>query len=229
MRLTWKKRLQFARKHKDWTLEQWKVMWSDESRFTLFQSDGCTLKKRRVRRGADEVMHPSCLGPTVQVCEGSVMIWGCCSWSGLEVWVQHYVSREWGQLTTWIYWMTKLFHLWTFFLLWWLGHNPRSQCQDSLGPNWVRLVQGAWDKSFPHVDWPRESPDLNLFGNLCDVLEKTLPSSMQGLGEKLIQLWTEINVVTLQNRMETMSWRMHVVVKAKGGAVYNFGVISQFL
>ncbi|KAK3544716.1 hypothetical protein QTP86_026116, partial [Hemibagrus guttatus] len=36
-----KKRLQFARDHKDWTLEQWKkVMWSDESRFTLYQSDG---------------------------------------------------------------------------------------------------------------------------------------------------------------------------------------------
>ena len=31
----------FARKHKDWTPEWWKkVMWSHESRFTLFQSDG---------------------------------------------------------------------------------------------------------------------------------------------------------------------------------------------
>ena len=58
-----KKRLQFAREHKDWTLEQWKkVMWSDESRFILFQSDG----RVRVRREADEVMHPSCLVPTVQ-------------------------------------------------------------------------------------------------------------------------------------------------------------------
>ena len=74
-----KKRLQFAREHKDWTLEQWKkVMWSDESRFTLFQSDG----RIRVRREADEVMHPSCLVPTVQACGGSVMIWGCCSCSG---------------------------------------------------------------------------------------------------------------------------------------------------
>ncbi|KAF7652311.1 hypothetical protein LDENG_00098550 [Lucifuga dentata] len=75
-----KKRLQFAREHKDWTLELWKkVMWSDESRFTLFQSDGHI----RVRREADEVMHPSCLVPTIQACGGSVMIWGCFSWSGL--------------------------------------------------------------------------------------------------------------------------------------------------
>ena len=76
----WKKRLQFAREHKDWTLEQWKkVMWSNESRFTLFQSDGCI----RVRREGNKVMHPSCLVFTVQACWGSVMIWGWFSWSDL--------------------------------------------------------------------------------------------------------------------------------------------------
>ncbi len=74
------KRLQFDREHIDWTLEQCKkVMWSDESRFTLFQSDGHI----RVRREVEEVRHPSCLVPTVQACGGSAMIWGCCSWSGL--------------------------------------------------------------------------------------------------------------------------------------------------
>lgn len=45
------------------TLDEWKkVIWFDESRFTLFQSDGCI----RVRREADEVMHPSSLVPTVK-------------------------------------------------------------------------------------------------------------------------------------------------------------------
>lgn len=38
-----------------------KVMCSDESRFTLFQSDGHI----RVRREEDEVMHPSCIVPTI--------------------------------------------------------------------------------------------------------------------------------------------------------------------
>ena len=29
------------------------------------------------------MIHPSCLVPTVQVCGGSVVIWGGFSWSGL--------------------------------------------------------------------------------------------------------------------------------------------------
>ncbi len=42
-----KKRLQFIREHKYWALEQWKkVMWSDESRFTPFQSDGASEERR---------------------------------------------------------------------------------------------------------------------------------------------------------------------------------------
>ena len=69
-------------------------MWSDKSRFTLLQRDGCI----RVRREANEVMHPSCLKPTVQACGGSAMIWGGCS-SQVEV-QQHYVPKECGQLTT---------------------------------------------------------------------------------------------------------------------------------
>lgn len=37
----WEKQVQFAREQKDWTEEQWtKIMWSIESRFTPFQSDG---------------------------------------------------------------------------------------------------------------------------------------------------------------------------------------------
>ena len=52
---------------------------ADESRFTLFQSDGHI----GARREADEVMQPSCLVPTVPACGGGTMIWGCCSWSGL--------------------------------------------------------------------------------------------------------------------------------------------------
>ena len=59
--------------------------------------------------------------------------------------------------------------------------------------------------------------------NLWDVLEKalrsgqTLPSSIQDVGETLMQHWMEINLVTLQKLIETMPQRMRAVIKAKGG------------
>ena len=68
-----------------------------------------------------------------------------------------------------------------------------------------------------------QSPDLNPIENLWDVLDKdlrsgpTLPSSIQDLGEKLMQHWMEINLVTLQKLIETMPQRMRAVIKAKGG------------
>ncbi|KAK1799112.1 hypothetical protein P4O66_006695 [Electrophorus voltai] len=43
--------------HKDWTLEQWKkVMWSDESRFTLFQSDGSIRQYFKIRTQAIQAL-----------------------------------------------------------------------------------------------------------------------------------------------------------------------------
>ena len=74
-----KKRRLFAKEHKNWTVEDWKrVMWSDESRFTLFQNDG----RVRVWRKPHEALDPACVSPTVQASGGSVMIWACFCWHG---------------------------------------------------------------------------------------------------------------------------------------------------
>ena len=74
-----KKRLLFAREHQNWTVEDWKnVMWSDESRFNLFQNDG----RVKVWRQPHEALDSSCITPTVQASGGSVMIWGCFCWHG---------------------------------------------------------------------------------------------------------------------------------------------------
>ncbi len=53
-----KRRLQFARAHQNWTIEDWKnVAWSDESQFLLRHSDG----RVRIWRKEHESMDPSCL------------------------------------------------------------------------------------------------------------------------------------------------------------------------
>ena len=43
-----RKRLQFALAHSNWTWINWSVvLWTDESRFTLFQNDGRVFVRRR--------------------------------------------------------------------------------------------------------------------------------------------------------------------------------------
>lgn len=68
-----KKRLDFAKRHMHWTSEQWaKVLWSDESKFNLFSSDGI----RYVRRPPGRRYSPRYQVPTIKHGGGSVMVWG---------------------------------------------------------------------------------------------------------------------------------------------------------
>ena len=69
-----KKRLAWTKKHKQWTLDQWKsVLWSDDSKFEIFGSNPRVFVRCRV----GERMISPCLVPTVKHGGGGVMVWGC--------------------------------------------------------------------------------------------------------------------------------------------------------
>ncbi|GBM94806.1 hypothetical protein AVEN_134635-1 [Araneus ventricosus] len=66
-------RLQWAREHRDWTMDEWKrVSWSDESRFLIHYVDG----RVRVRRLPGEQLLPSCTAGHTQAGGGGIMLWG---------------------------------------------------------------------------------------------------------------------------------------------------------
>jgi len=73
-------RLQFAKDHQNWTIEDWKkVAFSDESKFNLFGSDG----RQHVRRPIGSRNDVRYQIPTVKHGGGSVTVWGVFSAQGV--------------------------------------------------------------------------------------------------------------------------------------------------
>ena len=70
-------RLAWAKKHKQWTLDRWKiVLLSDESKFEISGSNRRVFVRRRVYGVR---MISACVFPIMKHGGGGVMVWGCCA------------------------------------------------------------------------------------------------------------------------------------------------------
>ena len=199
----------------NWSLTEWtKVVFSDESRFGLFHSDG----RARVWRQAGERHHPDCVTPTVKFGGGSVMVWGCFSWWGVGPLVvvkgtldqDGYVDLMSEHLVPYLKQVDKQSHGVVF-------QEDNASCHTSKYATWWRQTH-----NIPRMPWPAQSPDLNPIEHLWDHLDrqvrkrKHLPTSLPELEAALQDEWSKISLSVLRKLISSMPSRRDAVIKAKG-------------
>lgn len=217
-----KLRLQWAKARLHWTADDWgRVVWSDESKFTLFSN--C---KRRlyVRRRPTEAYSPECLQPTVKFGGKGVMVWGCFSRNGVGV-----LHRVPGIMTQDMY-LDLLQNVGLPSAMSLRGLDYIFQ-QDNDPKHTASKVKYFFDNlpefGFPEftvMDWPSQSPDLNPVEHLWDEVERRLRrqpvriTTPDALFVHLRQAWNSIEADVCERLVSSMPERVRQVIANKGGA-----------
>ncbi|CAB4485417.1 unnamed protein product [Rhizophagus irregularis] len=197
-----KDRLRWAREKRNWEDEWKQVVWSDESRFALFESDG----RVKVWRSPGEAYNKDCIQPTVKFGGGSVMFWGCFGWHG----VGPLVVID-GNMNSDDYVNVLANHF-----IPWVNNYPGSIFQQD-GASCHTSNYSIWwmrTHNVPMLDWVAQSPDLNPIENLWDHLDrqvrkrKPLPKSKQELISVVQEEWRKISIETLHHLILSLPSRI---------------------
>ena len=204
-----KKRLIWARAHKNWSLSDWKqVLWSDESPFVLrFKNT------TRVWRLPNERFKSFALTGTVKH-DKKINVWGCFSYSGVGHihWVQGLMDQaKYKQIL--IHHMRpsskKLF-----------GNENFIFQQDNDPKHTAKTVKKYLENHFKVLEWPAQSPDLNPIENLWNYLNTQMkdrkPQNEKQLFEVIKSAWNGLNQNILHKLVEVMPRRCLAVIESKG-------------
>lgn len=207
-------RLEWAKNHKNLRKSGWgRILWSDESKFKLYQSDGrqwCYMRE-------GENLSKRTTVPTIKHGGGGVTVWGCFSSRGVGK-----ILKIEGNLTAEKYKNILRYHM-----------KPSAQDiygksgwifqQDNDPKHTATIVKNYFRQSGVEVlDWPSQSPDLNPIEHLWKELDRRVrknhhPTNLDGLWEALKKEWYSIPVEVCKTLVHSMPRRCQAVIKSSGG------------
>lgn len=212
-------RLQFARDHLNWTVEQWSsILFTDESKMCLHGSD----RRGRVYRRPGERFAQCCFSETVSYGGGSVMMWAGISIEGKTNLVFVPGGGRRGGLTAERYVEGILIdHVIPYagfigddFVL--MHDNARCHTANTTR----RFLE---EVGIETMAWPALSPDLNPIEHLWDELKRTVrvrdqtPTNIDELKTALEEEWEAIPQEHIKKLIRSMRNRMQAVIMARGG------------
>jgi hypothetical protein len=211
------RRLGWCKEKAKMTIEGWsKVIWSDESRFSIVGNDGGA----RVLRMEGERFQERHIKETVKFGKGSVMVWGCFWAGGVSPLVvvedtmnqDSYVKILADHFLPWLEELTSTEgDEFTF-------QEDGASCHTGSYVTWYK--NRCQIKQFDY--WPAQSPDLNPIEHLWTYLEKRLEQrrhqihNLEQLKVVLLQEWHRIDSNLLSVLALSMPRRCDAVVKSHG-------------
>lgn len=207
-----KKRRFWCLARKNWVDEWNRIVYSDESRFEIFENDS----HKWVWRKTDEKYEKDCLQPTVQKSDG-IMVWGCFCKDRLGP----LVLVE-GRITAEKYIDLLREHLLPFLND--LGHDMYLFQDDNAPVHTARKTKEWKEENLGNskLPWPAQSPDLNPIEHLWDVLERRVrlrnpkPKNKVQLFEALREEWYKIEPETYGKLTQSMPRRVDAVIRSNG-------------
>ena len=206
-------RLQWCRDHLAWQARQWnRVLFTDESRFTLERSDG----RQRVYRRSGERFRDACVTEADRFRGGSVMVWAGISHVGKT----NLIILN-GNLNAQRYRDEILAPVVIPYIQ--ANHNAIFQ-QDNARPHTARLTTQFLQANNVNVmDWPFTSPDLSPIEQIWDLLERRVrqrpaqPQTLRQLEQALRHEWQNIPVNMIRRYLRSVNRRCRAVINAAGG------------
>jgi transposase len=210
-------RLQFAKYHENWTVEDWKrVLWSDETKINRIGSDGRTYTWKQ--RG--EPLSDCTTTPTVKHGGGNnLIVWGCMGWNGVGKLIEVQGTMDAQQYCDILDDGVE-----ESFEKLEIPEEERVFQQDN-DPKHTSKKASQWfeDNDIQVLVWPSQSPDINPIEHLWVHLKRALlayptpPKGVHELWERVEVEWNGISAETCQNLIESMPRRIRAVIRAEGG------------
>lgn len=210
------KRLAFAKKYMHWTVEDWeRVIWSDESKFQIFGSDGRQYCWKREGENLDNRL----VKPTVKFGGGSVFVWGCFTSKGVG-----YLCRIDGGLDAELY--CKILSEDFMETLNYYGLEVENIIfQQDNDPKHTAKRTAKWfeENKINVLSWPAQSPDLNPIEHLWNDVDHRLRllnveiKGKDSLWEHVSKIWNETSKDTCDKLIKSMPERVRDVYKVSGG------------
>jgi hypothetical protein len=209
------KRLAWAKAHADWTVDDWKaVIFSDESKFTLFGTDG----REWCWRAPGQAFDKRFVKKSIKHGGGNVMVWGCLTAQG-----PGRICRIEGMMNAQLY--TQILNDEFLGTLRDLGINKKDiYFQQDNDPKHTSRLATDWfnKKRVDKLEWPPNSPDMNIIEHAWEYLERRvrsrtpLPRKLGDLWEALVEEWGNIEDDYITKLYESMPDRIQALLEAKG-------------